>query len=93
MGAAEAMVNAYGMQSLGVAPALNSKHVAGLAIDMSISWAGTLSIKKASGTMVAIASAPKTGMNADLHIVSASFGVMKYNGGGVERPLRSDTGN
>lgn len=91
--AAQAMVDGYGMQGLGVAPALNSKHVAGLAVDMSISWPGTLSVVDATGATVAITTTPRTGMNADLHAVGASFGVIKYNRSGVDRPHWSDTGN
>lgn len=93
IGAAQDMVNAYGMQSLGVAPALNSKHVLGLAVDMSISWTGGLAVADAAGTAVTIATTPRSGMNTDLHTVGASYGIIKYNGGGVDRPHWSDTGN
>ncbi len=92
IGAAQDMVNAYGMQSLGVAPALNSKHVLGL-VDMSISWTGSLAVADAAGTAVTIATTPRSGMNTGLHTVGASYGVIKYNGGGVDRPHWSDTGN
>jgi hypothetical protein len=91
--AAQDMVNGYGMQNLGTAPALNSKHISGLAVDMSISWTGTLSVVDASGTAVAIDTLPRTGMNPDLHAVGASFGVIKYNRSGTDRPHWSDTGN
>ena len=91
--AAQAMVDGYGMQNLTVAPALNSKHIAGLAVDMNIGWSGALSIANAAGTLVAISTTPRSGMNSDLHEVGASFGVIKYNGGGIDRPHWSDTGN
>lgn len=91
--AAQDMVNAYGMQNLGVAPALNSKHVLGLAVDMSISWSGSLAIADAGANAVTIATTPRSGMNADLHAVGAGYGVIKYSGGGVDRPHWSDTGN
>lgn len=91
--AAQDMVNAYGMQSLGVAPALNSKHVVGLAVDMSVSWTGNLAVADAAGNTVTISTTPRSGMNVDLHTVGASYGVVKYNGRGVDRPHWSDTGN
>jgi len=91
--AARAMVDGYGMQSLGVAPALNSKHTQGLAVDMSISWDDALSIVDARGRAVRINTTPRSGMNTDLHGVGATFGVIKYNGGGTDRPHWSDAGN
>lgn len=91
--AAQAMVDAYGMQNLTVAPALNSKHIAGLAVDMEISWADTLTIANANGTPVAISTTPRTGMNTELHAVGATYGVTKYNRSGSDRPHWSDTGN
>ena len=47
--AAQAMVTAYGMNNLNVAPALSSNHTRGTAINMNISWSGTLTI---AGAMV-----------------------------------------
>ncbi len=91
--AAQAMVNAFGMGSLGVAPALNSRHTQGSAIDMSISWSGNLSIVKANGTTEVISSSPRTGMNSTLHAVGASYGVTKYQGSGVDRPHWSTDGH
>jgi hypothetical protein len=90
---AHAMVNAYGMQNLNTAPALNSKHISGLAVDMSITWAGDLSINNKSGTAVVITSSPRTGMNADLHAVGATYGVIKYVGGSADMPHWSDNGH
>jgi len=90
---AQAMVNAYGMQNLKVAPALNSKHIEGLAVDMSIGWAGTLTINNKSGVAVEIDTAPKSGMNTDLHVVGATYGVIKFVGGAADKPHWSDTGN
>lgn len=44
--AAREMVKGFQMQNLGVAPALKSRHTLGYAIDMTISWKGTLSLMK-----------------------------------------------
>lgn len=90
--AAKAMVSGYGMQGLGVAPALNSRHIQGNAIDMNVSWSGTLSIADAKGETVEIATTPKTGMNEKLHKVGASYSVIKYNGSGEDKPHWSTDG-
>jgi hypothetical protein len=91
--AAREMVTGYGIASLGTPPALSSKHTVGLAVDMSISWSGTLNIANEAGQVTAIISSPRSGMNGELADVGASFGVIKYNGSGVDRPHWSDTGN
>lgn len=90
--AADAMVAAYGMQNLRDAPALNSRHIAGYAIDMSISWERDLEIDTSGGRAVTVASLPRTGMNATLHSVGASYGVIKYRGGERDKPHWSTDG-
>ncbi|SFZ79522.1 hypothetical protein [Chitinimonas taiwanensis] len=91
--AAKAMVSGYGMQGLvGLAPALNSRHIQGNAIDMNISWSGTLSITDVKGEIVEIATSPRTGMNETLHKVGAGYNVIKYNGSGVDKPHWSTDG-
>ena len=84
--AARNMVNAYGMQNLQIPAALISRHTQRKAIDMTISWAGTLEIRNASGEMIAIASTPRTGMNAMLKQVGQSYGVIKFVGGASDKP-------
>jgi len=91
--AAQAMVNAYGMQNLNVAPALATRHTLRLAVDMTISWTGTLTIADATGQTTHIATLPRTGMNAQLKTVGAAYGVMKYVGGASDRPHWSDNGH
>lgn len=90
--AATAMVNGYGMGNLRVAPALTSRHIEGKAIDMTISWTGTLSIKDAMGRTVDISTHPKTGMNEDLHAVGATYRVIKFKGGDKDKPHWSTDG-
>ena len=90
---AQAMVAAYGMQNLNVAPALSSKHITGTAVDMAISWTDTLTIANLDGTAVAITSLPRTGMNPDLRTVGASYGVIKFVGGASDIPHWSDDGH
>lgn len=91
--AAQAMVDGYGIQNLNVAPALNSKHIQGTAIDMTITWSGNLVINNASGTAVTITSTPRTGMNSDLATVGATYGVIKFVGGAADKPHWSNNGH
>jgi hypothetical protein len=91
--AAQGMVNGYGMQDLDVSPALSSKHVDREAVDMSITWTGDLAIKNADGTTTTIKSDPKTGMNADLKTVGATYSVMKFVGGTRDKPHWSSNGH
>jgi hypothetical protein len=71
--AAQEMVTGYGIAH---PPALTSNHIRGLAIDMSITWSGTLKIKDAAGSVVGIGT-PRSGGNTRLHKVGKSFGVIK----------------
>ena len=93
LAAAQAMVTAYGMQNLNVAPALSSKHIAGTAVDMAISWTDTLTIASKDGAPVRIASLPRSGMNPDLKAVGATYGVIKFVGGATDIPHWSDDGH
>jgi hypothetical protein len=90
--AARLMVNGMNMQSLGVAPALQSRHTLGYGIDMNIRWTGTLVIRDARDNTVRIETLPRTGMNRQLHQVSATYGVIKYNRAGRDEPHWSDNG-
>lgn len=84
--AAIAMVDAYGMQRLHVAPALRSRHTEGHAIDMNISWYDNLKIKNKWGEYIIIRSSPRSGMNSELALVGKSYGVIKYHGGISDAP-------
>jgi hypothetical protein len=57
-------------------PSLNSQHIPGLAVDISIKWTGTIPVRAAGGAAVAL-SAPNDGSNPNLHRVGASYGVIK----------------
>jgi hypothetical protein len=74
--AAQQMVIGYGINHLKVAPALNSRHIEGKAIDMVISWPGKLKIKDASGTVIEITSTPRDETNNELIKVGRTFGVV-----------------
>jgi hypothetical protein len=64
----------FGMKEMA---ALDSMHLTGNAIDMDISWTGTLKIKNAKGDEVEISSGPANGNNAELQAVGESYGVKK----------------
>lgn len=85
--AATAMVNAY---DIAFQPSLTSLHIAGKAIDMTISWSGSLSVAENSGKVRTIASTPRSGMNLDLRKVGRTYGVLKHP---TDRPHWSVTGN
>lgn len=72
--AAEDMVIAYGIVHR---PALNSQHTRRLAVDMTISWTGTLSIKDGRGKTVTISGSPRSGQNGALVAVGKSYNVLK----------------
>jgi hypothetical protein len=84
--AAQQMVTAYGMVSNA---ALNSRHSDRLAIDMTISWNESLSIKEHDGKLRQIESQPRNGSNAELIIVGANYGVIKLP---TDPPHWSDDG-
>lgn len=92
--AAKAMVNAYGMSGLSVAPALRSRHTERRAIDMTISWAAqSIAIAGADGQIVAIGTTPRSGMNPDLQTVGRGYGVIKFVGGASDKPHWSTDGH
>ena len=56
-------------------------HTEGHAIDMNISRKGVLKIINASGETIEINTSPCSGMNAKLHQVAKTYGVVKFRGG------------
>jgi hypothetical protein len=73
--AAKEMVDKFDMKD---DAALNSNHLTGDAIDMTISWSGTLKIKNANGEDVEITSSPRTGENKELQAVGETYGVVSH---------------
>ena len=59
------------------APALTSNHITGHAIDMDITWTGTINVKDKLGKTTAIAFNGDVNGNKALHGVGASYGVKK----------------
>ena len=72
--AARQMVSGYGMVQNA---SLNSRHADRLAIDMTISWSGSLSIRQQDGSSRRIDSQPRNGSNRELVAVGAGYGVFK----------------
>jgi hypothetical protein len=60
-----------------VAPALDSRHIDGKAIDMDITWKDTIKIKKKDGTEVSVEFKADVNKNTALHDVGASYDVIK----------------
>ncbi|MBL9102626.1 MAG: hypothetical protein JNL82_16895 [Myxococcales bacterium] len=87
--AAQAMVSAYGIVDR---PALTSRHIEGLAIDVTISWTGDLTVALPDGTTRTITTTPRTGMNAELKEVGALYGVIKSRRGAKDPPHWSSDG-
>ena len=84
---AQQMVDLFGVV---YQPSLNSRHIAGLAIDMQIQWAGAVSVRDAQGTAVALGLPCEGATNTNLHKVGASYGVIKNV---ADRPHWSDNGH
>jgi hypothetical protein len=59
------------------APALTSNHISGKAIDMTITWKGTIKVKKKDGKEIPVIFKTNVKTNTDLHAVGASYGVKK----------------
>ena len=59
------------------APALHSNHISGKAVDMTISWTGTIKIKKKDGSEESVAFMNDVNKNTKLQAVGASYGVKK----------------
>ena len=90
--AAKEMVGALSIRRLRTRPALRSQHNMGLAIDMSLSWRGIVSVRDAEGKLVQINTTPRTGMNRQLIEIGATYGVKKYSGSGRDVPHWSNNG-
>jgi hypothetical protein len=78
--AAKQMVSAFGIDpNLKVAPALNSLHTQGLAIDMKTTWSSKkITIVNGSGMSVIINTTPHSGLNSQLIAVGATYGVIHF---------------
>ena len=75
---AQDMVTGYGIDGLDVAPALVSRHTKREAIDLAVTWSGTLKVKRADGTEANITSTPRDSTNADLIAVGATYDVIHF---------------
>ena len=77
--AAKATLAALGVDpALGVAPPLQSNHNKKLAIDMTTTWTGTVTVKNGQGHNVVIATTPRKALNAKLMAVGQSYGVIHF---------------
>ena len=90
--AAKQMVRAFDMGELNTAPALYSLHNEGRAIDMSITWTGTVTVKDANDKLIEVKTSPRSGMNRQLKAIGATYGVHKFIGGARDKPHWSSSG-
>ena len=60
-----------------LAPALNSNHIAGKAVDMDITWSGTIAVTQKDGKKVQVTYMSDPNSNSKLHAVGASYSVIK----------------
>jgi hypothetical protein len=88
--AAKEMLPALNISNLTIKPAIRSRHNAGLAIDMSLSWSKTIEIMNARGDAVKISALPRNGLNKQLIAVGKTYGVQKFRG--HDDPHWSDNG-
>lgn len=58
-------------------PSLNSLHIQGKAIDMNISWSGTIKVTDAKGKVVQLGAPANGSGNTVLHGIGATYGVHK----------------
>lgn len=72
--AAAEMVELFG---LAFKPSLISNHIAGLAVDMKISWTPPISVRDARGRDILIDKPTSDATNSHLHAVGATYGVRK----------------
>jgi hypothetical protein len=90
---AHQMVQRFDIATLGVPPSLSSLHIDGKAIDMTISWDDDLVITNASGKATTIRSTPRSGANADLIRIGASYGVIHLHAAAKDPPHWSVNGH
>jgi len=60
-----------------VAPSLTSNHIIGKAIDMTITWTGTIILVNKQGSEVEVDYMKNVNLNTKLHEVGESYGVKK----------------
>jgi hypothetical protein len=72
--AAQQMVDLFRLAHIA---SLTSRHIEGKAIDMTITWTGTLKIKNKSGQTIEITGVSNGASNTTLHSVGAGYGVKK----------------
>jgi hypothetical protein len=76
---AQEMVDGFHIGSLTVAPALNSRHIDGKAVDAAISWSGDVTIKDVDDNDVDIVGAPHDATHPTLISVGATYSVIHFN--------------
>jgi hypothetical protein len=79
---AQEMVDGFGLAvppASTNAPATTSNHIEGKAIDMNITWTGTIKVKDKTGAEIQITFNTNPNANIALHTVGATYGVKKLS--------------
>lgn len=77
---AKEMVDGFGLAvppRSSVAPSLTSNHIAGTAIDMTITWTGKIKVKNKQGQSVEVQYMTNVNANTVLHAIGDTYGVKK----------------
>jgi hypothetical protein len=77
---AQEMVDGFGLAvppASTNAPAPTSNHIAGKAVDMSITWTGTIKVKDKTGAEIQMTFIADPNANSALHNVGVTYGVKK----------------
>ena len=77
---AQEMVDGFGLAvppASTNAPALTSNHIEGKAVDMNITWTGTIKAKNKSGTEISMTFMSDVNANTTLHTVGTTYSVKK----------------
>ena len=91
--AAHEMVDGYGIANLQVAPALNSRHIDGRAIDTVLSWHGDVKIHFKNSFIKTIVGEPRDSTHPDLIATGASYGVIHMKPASADKVHWSDDGH
>lgn len=90
---AQEMVDGYGIGGLHVAPALNSRHIDGRAVDTVVSWQGDIKIHFKNGWIKTLVGEPRDSTHPDLIATGASYGVIHMKPASADKVHWSDDGH
>lgn len=90
---AKEMVEGYGISGLNVAPALNSRHIEGRAVDTVLIWSRDIVILDQTGQKVHIIGGPRNAAHPKLIEVAETYGVVHFKPVAADKVHWSDDGH